>query len=113
MKKSDAAARVAKLRDLINNYRYEYHVNNHSIMSESAADGLKHELTDLETQFPDLVTPDSPTQRVAGTPLPQFVSVEHKTRLLSLNDLANPKPIHKMGQTRMFFFLNSGNEFAG
>lgn len=87
MKKSDAAARVAKLRDLINNYRYEYHVNNHSIMSESAADGLKHELTDLETQFPDLVTPDSPTQRVAGTPLPQFVSVEHKTRLLSLNDV--------------------------
>ncbi len=87
MKKSDAAARIAKLRELISEYRYEYHVNNHSIMSESAADGLKHELAELEDQFPDLITPDSPTQRVAGAPLPQFMSVEHKSRMLSLNDV--------------------------
>jgi DNA ligase (NAD+) len=89
MNKTAAAARIAKLRDLINEYRYEYHVNNHSIMSESAADGLKHELAELEEQFPELITSDSPTQRVAGMPLPQFVSVEHKTRMLSLNDVFN------------------------
>jgi DNA ligase (NAD+) len=87
MSKPRAAARIAKLRDLINEYRYEYHVNNHSIMSESAADGLKHELDELEQQHPDLITPDSPTQRVAGEPLPQFVSVTHKYRMLSLNDV--------------------------
>lgn len=87
MKRSDAAARIAKLRDLINDYRYQYHVNNHSIMSEAAADGLKHELAELEQAFPELITPDSPTQRVAGSPLPQFVSVEHKSRMLSLNDV--------------------------
>lgn len=87
MTKKQAEGRVAKLRDLINEYRYEYHVNNHSIMSESAADGLKHELADLEEQFPELITPDSPTQRVAGAPLPQFVSVEHKSRMMSLNDV--------------------------
>ncbi len=87
MRKSNAAARIAKLRELISEYRYEYHVNNRSIMSESAADGLKHELAELEDQFPDLITPDSPTQRVAGAPLPQFVSVEHKSRMLSLNDV--------------------------
>lgn len=87
MNETQAAARIAKLRELINDYRYQYHVHNRSIMSESAADGLKHELSELEGQYPQLITPDSPTQRVAGEPLPQFVSVEHKTRVLSLNDV--------------------------
>ncbi|HKX72792.1 MAG TPA: NAD-dependent DNA ligase LigA [Candidatus Saccharimonadales bacterium] len=93
MNKSDAKARIAKLRDLINEYRYEYHVNNHSIMEESAADGLKHELAELEEQYPELITPDSPTQRVAGEPLPQFVSVEHKSRMLSLNDVFSAQEV--------------------
>ncbi|HSE29454.1 MAG TPA: NAD-dependent DNA ligase LigA [Candidatus Saccharimonadales bacterium] len=87
MNKTQASDRIHKLRDLINEYRYEYHVNNRSIMSEAAADGLKHELAELEGEFPDLVTPDSPTQRVAGEPLPQFVSAEHKYPMLSLNDV--------------------------
>ncbi|HXH27194.1 MAG TPA: NAD-dependent DNA ligase LigA [Candidatus Acidoferrum sp.] len=82
-----AAERIAKLRDVINEYRYEYHVNNRSIMAESAADGLKHELAELEEQFPDLITPDSPTQRVAGEPLPEFTSITHKWPMLSLNDV--------------------------
>lgn len=94
MNKTAAKARIAKLRELINEYRYEYHVNNRSIMSESAADGLKHELSELEDQFPDLITPDSPTQRVAGEPLPQFVSVAHKTRMLSLADVFNETEIN-------------------
>jgi DNA ligase (NAD+) len=93
MTKAQAEARIVKLRELINEYRYEYHVNNHSIMEESAADGLKHELAALEEQYPDLITPDSPTQRVAGAPLPQFVSVEHKTRMLSLNDVFDEKEV--------------------
>lgn len=93
MNKPQAAARIAKLREIINNYRYEYHVNNRSIMSEPAADGLKRELTELEARYPDLITPDSPTQRVAGEPLPQFVSVEHQTRMLSLNDVFNEKEL--------------------
>lgn len=87
MNKLQAADRIKKLRDLINEYRHEYHVNNRSIMSESAADGLKHELAELEAQFPDLITQDSPTQRVAGEPLPQFVSAAHKYPMLSLNDV--------------------------
>jgi len=87
MNKTQAKDRIAKLRDLINEYRYEYHVKNRSIMSESAADGLKHELTELETKYPDLITPDSPSQRVAGEPLPQFVSAPHIRPMLSLNDV--------------------------
>ncbi len=87
MNKQQAEDRIAKLRDLINDYRYHYHILNESIMSEEAADSLKHELTHLETEFPDLITPDSPSQRVAGAPLPGFQQVEHSTRMLSLNDV--------------------------
>lgn len=82
-----AARRIVQLRDTINDYRYHYHVLDESIMSESAADSLKHELAQLEEQFPDLVTPDSPTQRVAGQPLPGFTQVRHSSRMLSLNDV--------------------------
>ncbi len=81
-----AADRIAKLRELINDYRYHYHVLDESSMSEAAADSLKHELSQLEAEHPELITPDSPTQRVAGAPLPGFTTVEHSSRMLSLND---------------------------
>ena len=87
MNKTDAGARIVKLRELINDYRYHYHVLNESLMSEEAADSLKHELTLLETEFPDLITADSPTQRVAGAPAAGFISVPHSRRMLSLNDV--------------------------
>ncbi|HTE22271.1 MAG TPA: NAD-dependent DNA ligase LigA [Candidatus Limnocylindria bacterium] len=85
--RAQAKERLAKLRDLINDYRYHYHVLDQSTMSEAAADSLKHELTGLEAQYPDLITPDSPSQRVAGEPLPGFTKVTHSTRMLSLNDV--------------------------
>lgn len=87
MNRQEAERRIPKLRELINEYRYEYHVNDRSIMSEAAADSLKHELSELEKTFPDLVTPDSPTQRVAGAPLKGFQAVPHSQRMLSLNDV--------------------------
>lgn len=89
MNQAKAKQRAAKLRSLIDDYRYNYHVLNRSTMSEAAADSLKHELSLLENRFPELITPDSPTQRVAGEPLPGFVSVEHRYRMLSLNDVFN------------------------
>lgn len=85
--KDQATARVEKLKELINEYRHEYHVNDHSIMSEAAADSLKHELTQLEEQYPELITPDSPSQRVAGMPSSKFKPIQHKERMLSLNDV--------------------------
>ncbi|HEX7633222.1 MAG TPA: NAD-dependent DNA ligase LigA [Candidatus Saccharimonadales bacterium] len=93
MTKKQAAERISKLRELINDYRYHYHVLDESIMSEAAADSLKHELTQLETEFPELITPDSPTQRVAGAPLPGFTQVEHTTRMLSLNDVFDEQEV--------------------
>lgn len=82
-----AAERIAKLREQIVDYRYHYHVLDESTMSEAAADSLKHELSQLEQQYPDLITPDSPTQRVAGLASARFASVPHQTPMLSLNDV--------------------------
>lgn len=87
MNKALAAERINKLRELINDYRYHYHVLDESIMSEAAADSLKHELAQLEAQHPDLVTADSPTQRIAGQPLDKFSQVTHSSRMMSLNDV--------------------------
>ena len=62
-------------------------------MSEAAADSLKHELSQLESKFPDLITPDSPTQRVAGKPLDKFKKVTHKERMISLADVFSEEEI--------------------
>ncbi len=88
-----ARERVAKLRELINDYRYHYHVLDESIMSEAAADSLKHELSELELTYPDLITADSPTQRVAGKALDKFVKVTHRTPMISLADVFNEQEI--------------------
>ena len=87
MKKSEAEKRIIKLRELINDYRYHYHVLDESTMSEAAADSLKHELAVLEAEYPELITPDSPTQRVAGKPLDKFEKVAHEKRMISLADV--------------------------
>ena len=91
--RTEAEKRVAKLRELINDYRYHYHVLDESIMSEAAADSLKHELARLEERFPDLITPDSPTQRVAGKPLDKFTKVKHARRMISLADVFSESEI--------------------
>ena len=79
--------RAAKLRELINDYRYHYHVLDESIMSEAAADSLKHELSQIEEKYPELITADSPTQRVAGVALDKFKKVTHRVPMISLNDV--------------------------
>lgn len=85
--KDQALARILKLRALISEYRYNYHVLDQSIFSEAAADTLKHELSLLEQKYPEFVTPDSPTQNVAGLALDKFTKVTHKTRMISLADV--------------------------
>lgn len=87
LSKVQAKKRIIALRRQINDYRYHYHVLDESTMSEAAADSLKHELSQLEAEYPELITSDSPTQRVAGQPLPGFTQVQHSVRMLSLNDV--------------------------
>ena len=84
--RKSVAERIKKLRDEINHHRYLYHVLDKQEISEAALDSLKHELAKLEEQYPELITPDSPTQRVAGIPLEEFRKVRHSVPMLSLND---------------------------
>lgn len=87
MTKKEAQERIEKLRETINYHRYQVAVLDKEEMSAEVLDALKHELFLLEQQFPDLITPDSPTQRVAGKPLDKFGKVEHKIPMLSLEDI--------------------------
>lgn len=86
MTKAEARKRIAKLRREIDRHRYLYHVLDRQEISDSALDSLKHELLQLERRFPNLVTPDSPTQRVGGEPRDEFREVRHSAPMLSLED---------------------------
>lgn len=86
MNKEEAKERIEKLRELIEKYRYSYHVLDKSLVSDEVNDSLKHELQELENRFPELVTVDSPTQRVGGKPLEKFEKVTHSQPMLSLTD---------------------------
>jgi len=82
----EAQKRVVKLRETINYHRRLYHVEDRQEISEEALDSLKYELAKLEDRWPDLITPDSPTQRVAGQPLAKFEKVTHQVAQWSFND---------------------------
>ena len=86
MDKQEVKNRINKLREAINYHRYLYHVQDNQEISDSALDSLKKELFDLEQQYPDLITADSPTQRVGGKPLKEFKKVKHLQRMISFND---------------------------
>lgn len=82
----EARERAHKLRTAITAYRAEYHGKDESSISAEALDSLKHELAELEARYPELITPDSPTQVVAGTVLEELVKVKHQVAQWSLND---------------------------
>ena len=103
--------RIEKLRNLINDYRYHYHVLDESTMSEAAADSLKHELSRLEAEYPELITPDSPTQRVAGQALDKFNKVTHRTRMISLSDVFDRSEIEAWIKRMERALPTVGNEF--
>lgn len=91
MKREEAKQRITKLRAEIEHHRYLYHVLDKVEISDAALDSLKHELYTLEQQFPDLITADSPTQRVGGKPLPEFKKVRHSQPMLSIEDVFSPE----------------------
>lgn len=87
MKKQDAKKRIQQLKEVISEHRYNYHVLDKVTMSEAALDSLKHELFTLEQAHPELITSDSPTQRVGGEPLPKFEKIQHQSPMLSMEDV--------------------------
>jgi len=93
MTKEQAKQRIDKLKKVINYHRYLYHVLNRQEISEGVLDSLKHELYQLEQKYPEFITSDSPTQRVAGKPLARFKKVRHKVPMLSMEDIFKKKEL--------------------
>lgn len=110
MTKKDAE-RIVQLRRVINDYRYNYHVLDQSTISEAAADSLKHELSALEQKYPELITPDSPTQRVAGMALDKFEKVTHRTPMISLSDVFNRHEVESWIKRMDKFLPGTRHEF--
>ncbi|MFA6251905.1 MAG: NAD-dependent DNA ligase LigA [Candidatus Paceibacterota bacterium] len=86
MKKDEAKNRIKKLKETIDYHRHLYHIFDRQEISDSALDSLKKELFDLEQLFPELITPDSPTQRIGGEPLDSFEKFPHKKMMTSFYD---------------------------
>jgi len=89
----DPLTRVTQLRKDIRHHEERYYLQNDPEISDEEFDRLLHELERLEAEHPDLVTPDSPTQRVAGRPTEGFPTVEHIAPMLSLDNAYNEEEL--------------------
>src|SRR5438445_10910553 len=85
--------RLKELRDAIRHHEERYYIHDDPEISDAEFDTLLHELERLEAEHPELVTPDSPTQRVAGRPAEGFATVEHLVPMLSLDNAYNDEEL--------------------
>ncbi|PAF39531.1 DNA ligase (NAD(+)) LigA [Terribacillus saccharophilus] len=93
MNKEEAILELADLRKKLNQYNYDYHVLDNPQVSDYEYDQTLKRLLDIEGEFPDLVTNDSPSQRVGATPLEAFNKVEHRVPMLSLGNAFNEEDL--------------------
>jgi DNA ligase (NAD+) len=98
MATAEAQKRVAALREQIEKANYEYHILDQPTIDDFAYDALMRELQDLEAKHPDLVTPDSPTQRVGAPPSTRFAPVEHAHPMLSLSNAFDETEVRAFDQ---------------
>jgi len=84
MDRKEAEEKIKKLREEINYHNYKYYIENNPVISDYEYDQLLKQLEKLESEYPDLITPDSPTQRVGEQPVEGFKTVKHKVPMLSL-----------------------------
>ena len=94
----DAATRIEELRQQIRHFEERYYVHQDSAISDAEFDALLHELQNLERDHPDLVTVDSPTQRVGGRPAEGFASVRHAEAMLSLDNAYNEEELKEFDE---------------
>ena len=92
---AQAKARHAELADQIRGHDHSYYVLAQPVISDQEYDRLYRELLDLETQFPQLCTPESPSQRVGGAPLKQFQPVQHLKPMMSLDNTYSQAELHE------------------
>lgn len=95
---ADVAQEIAKLRDQIRHHDYQYYVEAQPEISDLEYDRLLERLKKLEAQRPDLITPDSPTQRIGDQPVVGLTQVEHRTPMLSIENTYNVEDLKKFGQ---------------
>lgn len=95
MDKQQANKRIEELRKTINEHSYRYYVQDQPTITDQEYDQLMQELIAIEAEYPELITPDSPTQRVGGVPLDQFQKVEHRIPLLSLGNAFNEQDLYE------------------
>jgi len=93
MDKAQAKKQIDHLGEIIRHHDYLYYILDKPEISDAEYDRLFRQLQDLEKRFPELVTPDSPTQRVGGEPLKAFKTVSHKTPLLSLDNVMSEEEL--------------------
>jgi DNA ligase (NAD+) len=86
VQREQAEKRIAELRNEIRRHDHLYYVQGKAEISDQEYDRIYRELVDLESEFPELVTPDSPTQRVGGAPSEQFPTFVHRVPMLSLDN---------------------------
>src|SRR5512135_2417008 len=98
MATSSIQKRVAELRQRIEKANYQYHVLDEPTISDEAYDALMRELTELEGKHPELVTPESPTQRVGAAPSTRFAPVEHARPMLSLANVFSEAELRAFDQ---------------
>ena len=98
MTKLEARERIEDLRSQIRHHDHLYYVKGQPSIADAAYDQLLRELSDLEEEFPDLKTPDSPTERVSGRVQPAFGEVRHTTPMLSLESLMNEDEVREFGK---------------
>ena len=111
MNKQQAEARIQELRREIERHNHLYYVLDRPEITDAEYDALYRELTKLEEQYPELVTPDSPTQRVGGAPLEKFSQVTHRIPMLSLeNALAEEEMTDFDERVKRFLGLPAGKE---
>lgn len=91
----DASQRIDEIRQILNRYSYEYYVLDQPTVPDATYDQLLRELTELETEHPELITPDSPTQRVGAAPLEAFEKVTHDLPMLSLGNVFDETEIRE------------------
>jgi DNA ligase (NAD+) len=94
---AEAAGRIEELRAQIRHHDYQYYVLARPEVTDAEYDALVAELRALEAEFPDLVTPDSPTQRVAGHAVASFAPVEHRAAMLSLDNATSSADLRDFG----------------
>jgi len=105
--KTEALVRLEKLRKTIEHHRYLYHVLDTSEISPEALDALKHELVLIEEAYPELITPDSPSQRVAGEPLKGFKKLPHIVPQWSFNDAFSSEEMREFDERVKRFLRES------